>query len=484
MNAGNKWKQTPLHYAAIAQSLETIEILLNIPGIDVNAVDVNGYNALHIFIASNTGSTTFGPYSHIVTEVSQTCKKGLHLLIGAGISVNSQTKFGHGILHLAANRNDNAPLLQFIMANFPGIDLKLRNQMNETFLHIYAVSDVIEKVMNLFIELEKNNKHNLKELLNMSNIFGRTPWEIMIESGNITEHVDTRKMVRGRSQTLKKILSYGVFINRADNLGNTMLHRIAGTSSGIINRDFLEVLIESGAELNAVNIFGESPASVLFLEPVFDLFMRHKMNFKTVDRWGRSLLVSVMKHRPLPSLVQKIIQEARMNVNERDIYNSTPLHFAAYHNFPEQIEILLKNDANEDCIDKLQDKPIDTVKRHCSFRCHKILHENDRRVQDVGIVHQSFEEILLDVPRLIKSSSLTSVREVHTIMNLPENMEDLIDYLLTMYFDREQTTTEEVQQITSAVSNLSNLSVKSLSGTIHDLNALFFQRAAQLKVQK
>ena len=102
-----------------------------------------------------------------------------------------------------------------------------------------------------------NNKHILKELLNMSNIFGRSPWEIMIESGNITEHVDTRKMVRGRSQTLKKILSYGVFINRADNLGNTMLHRIAGTSSGIINRDFLEVLIERGAELNAVNIFSE-----------------------------------------------------------------------------------------------------------------------------------------------------------------------------------------------------------------------------------
>jgi ankyrin repeat protein len=56
---------------------------------------------------------------------------------------------------------------------------------------------------------------------------------------------------------------------------------------------------------------------------------------------------------------------------------TTPLHFAAYNNYPEQIEILLEYGADINITDNLQDRPLDTVRRHGSFRCHQILQRAD-----------------------------------------------------------------------------------------------------------
>jgi ankyrin repeat protein len=81
---------------------------------------------------------------------------------------------------------------------------------------------------------------------------------------------------------------------------------------------------------------------VLFLEDVFKVFL----NFNTIDRWKRSLLISIMKHRPIPDLIRALIVEGKSDVNIKDIYESTPLHFAAYNNYPEQIEILLEYGAD------------------------------------------------------------------------------------------------------------------------------------------
>jgi hypothetical protein len=103
---------------------------------------------------------------------------------------------------------------------------------------------------------------------------------------------------------------------------------------------------------------------VLFLEDVFKVFLKYRMNFNTIDRWKRSLLISIMKHRPIPDLIRALIVEGKSDVNIKDIYGSTPLHFAAYNNYPEQIEILLEYGADINITDNLQDRPLDTVRRH------------------------------------------------------------------------------------------------------------------------
>jgi hypothetical protein len=54
------------------------------------------------------------------------------------------------------------------------------------------------------------------------------------------------------------------------------------------------------------------------------VFLKYRMNFNTIDRWKRSLLISIMKHRPIPDLIRALIVEGKSNVNIKDIYGSTP----------------------------------------------------------------------------------------------------------------------------------------------------------------
>lgn len=268
VNFQNKWGQTPLHYAAVANCVENLQKLTAVPSIDVNIADVNGYNALHCLISSELpGLDSFEDFEEEVEEVSSDLKKAIDILGKAGTEINSQTKYGKGILHLASTRRDNTSLLRHILHNFPEIDLRAKTQMGENFLHVYVVSEILEVISDLFDEISEKNLPLLKGLLNDQNVLGRTPWCDMIDDANVSEEV------------IRKILSYGVLVNSKDNLGNTALHRIAGVSAGIFYTRITDLLIQGGADINAENVYRETPGFILFLRAVFDVFAKYEMDF-------------------------------------------------------------------------------------------------------------------------------------------------------------------------------------------------------------
>lgn len=442
VNCQNKWGQTPLHYAAIADCFDNLQRLTAVASVDVNIVDLNGYNALHCLICSDENpSLKFFGDTDEEEEVSPGLKQAIHVLVKAGTKINSQTKCGQTILHLASTRDNNSPLLKYILRNFPQIDLKAKNQMGENFLHVYAASEIFEEVSDLLVEVAEANLPIVRELLDDKNVLGRTPWTNMIDDANVSE------------EFIKKILSYGVSVNTVDNLGNTALHRIAGVSAGMFYSGIIDLLMEGGAYITAENVYRESPGFVLFPRDVFDVFMKHGMDFNTRDRWGRSPLVSVMKHRPLPDLLRKLVVEGKGDVNGRDVRGSTPLHFAAYHNYPEQVELLRSFGADQNALDELGDKPLDTARRHCSLQCQKILDAGDQNASETP-KNEEFVQILVNMPTSIPSSSIKSVQAVQTVLGLQENLDGFLDHLMTTFYLRPLEAAEEAEAVVSAVNAL------------------------------
>ena len=459
VNKQNKWGQTPLHYAAITDSFQNLEKLLALPNVDVNIADLNGYNALHCLISLGKEPRLDDFEDFDVAEFEEVRSdliKAIHLLLDVGVRINCQTNFGHSVLHLASTRKDNTPLLRYIICSFPEVELRAKNQMGENFLHVYAASEIFEEISDTLDKIAAISLPVLKDLLSERNVFGRTPWSNMIDDANISE------------EALQKILSYGVSAKTADNLGNTVLHRIAGVSTGLMYSRIMDLLIQGGADIDAENVYRESPAFVLFLEKVFDVFTKYKMDFNQKDTWGRSPLVSIMKHRPIPSLLRKLIEEGAADVNTKDMYGSTPLHFVAYHNFPEQVELLLKYGADRDAVDDLQDRPLDTVRRHCSFLCHNMLEEDDMGTSEIPR-NRAFEEILLNMPRMLPSSSITSARGVQTVLGLQGHMDGFSQHLMTRYYFRPMKIATEVEEVVSEVNTL----VASLCGKIATYDSRF-----------
>ncbi|CAC5388636.1 ANKS4B [Mytilus coruscus] len=155
-----------------------------------------------------------------------------------------------------------------------------------------------------------------------------------------------------------------------------------------------------------------------------------------------------MKYRPLPDLFRTFLVKGTVNVNTSDIYGSTPLHFAAYHNYEEQIEILLKYGTDINARDNLQERPLDTAKRHNSFRCIALLKAADRTtvehimtfIRKTMLRDKTFEEILRGLPETITSSCVKSPQDIKTLLQLPLNLKDFMNYFLSR-------TIPEVQNI-------------------------------------
>ena len=70
----NKWGQTPLHFAAVANCLEILQKLTAVPSNEVNITDVNGYNVLHCKLISGE-FPGLGSFEDFEEEVSSDLKK-------------------------------------------------------------------------------------------------------------------------------------------------------------------------------------------------------------------------------------------------------------------------------------------------------------------------------------------------------------------------------------------------------------------------
>lgn len=160
--------------------------------------------------------------------------------------------------------------------------------------------------------------------------------------------------------------------------------------------------------------------------------------------------MSLLKHRPIPELIKKVITKGKVDVNARDANGSTPLHLAAYHNFEEQVELLLECQADAFAVDSLGDKPMDTARRHCSYRCFKQLSYTEK-MEVLYSRTNSFEDLLLHLPKSICSSKIKTKESIKNSLHLDCERKEFCEFLLNEFYQKSPENAKEIKRISEEV---------------------------------
>ena len=426
VNVKNKWGQTPLHYSVIYGFLPNLRLLLATPEVDVNTADVNGYTPLHCLMGANDA---FG----------EQWMEGLHTLIDAGADINMQTRYGYHVLHLAAAKTDSSFFIKNIIENFPNTQLDRLTILRENFLHVYMYerAEVFENVIDTLEEVIPGD--HIADLLNQRDACGHTPFSLMLEDRNCDVN------------TMRKMINLGASVTVVDGLGNTILHRLVCSWNDDTFMGIIDDLIRQGTPINVQNAFGETAASLIVQSEALDLFLVHRGNFNIRDNWGRSALPAILNQKPMPEFIDKLISEGKVDINSMDVYNSTPLHVAAFNDSKYQVEILLNHGAKTTMQDKLGDTPISTSKRHMSFKCYKrLLEEEDTCV--LYARNDIIDKLVLKIKE-IKASQIRCDGPTNVQLGLPSPVDP---FLTDMLFEFHVGPGTEENMVTAEVNTFVN----------------------------
>lgn len=446
VNTGNRWSQTPLHYAAIKTNTYVLEVLLQVPRVDVTKQDLNGYNVLHSLI-----------YNIVAIDDWQ---RTIQVLLSLGIDINQQTKHGYSILHLASRNTIPPRVLRFILESCAGLNVAMINKDGENFLHSFVhsinktspVSDEFKDRFALLDDIVRGKvsccaEKNLITLLKQRDLNGTTPFLLIIN------HFDRYRNVNA-IKVLRKMAVAGGCSTIADNLGNHPIHyAIACLRKTPIK--MLQMLIETGADANAKNIYEQSTAHLVRVDSKDLTFERIKsivnvmkttdIDFNASDKWGCFPLMYISAFYDsdcLPFLND--ITSTSTVLNAVDNSGSSALHYAAYHDSGTFVNLLIQNGARNDIKDKLGESPIETAKRHLRISSEEALLESSTS-EELNDKNQQF---------------LENFKSLQTSKKIEMNMDQFVEELLNHKY---RNAGEEEEQINSTICFFVELLCKQVS---------------------
>ncbi|EAY03683.1 hypothetical protein TVAG_031820 [Trichomonas vaginalis G3] len=208
VNIKNYYGETALHYAALNNSKEIVEVLLSY-GANINEKDESGETALHKAALHNS-------------------KEEAEVLLLHGANINEKDESGETALHIAAFKN-NKEIVEVLLTH--GANINEKNKNGKAALHNAALH---------------NSKETVEVLLSYgANISGKD------EDGETALHVAA---LHNSKEIVEVLLSYGANINEKDESGETALHKAALHNS----KEEAEVLLLHGANINEKDEFGKT----------------------------------------------------------------------------------------------------------------------------------------------------------------------------------------------------------------------------------
>mgnify|MGYP000287744902 CR=1 FL=1 len=157
---------------------------------------------------------------------------------------------------------------------------------------------------------------------------------------------------------IKLLIDHGALVHARNVDGWTPLHYACQGSRSPEN---VKYLIDHGADVNSQDRHGDTPFHVAVFWYVdgqnrnpeqlktIHLLLKHKARMNTLGRHGESPLFRVMSVK-LKSLIHKQFHQqvtdyikSGLNINERDSYGMTWLHWASQFGFKDTIRLLVKN---------------------------------------------------------------------------------------------------------------------------------------------
>lgn len=307
INQQDTFKNTPLHLAIKTGDIKIINELLKY-NFDPEIKDEAGFDILDLAI-KNKNSVVIGKIidkfkpenkPELLFFAAKYYPEIINLLISKGYKKDYLNEKGENLLMEYLKFNDNFPNFSVIIDHF--------DSQRNTPLHIYLIYqneihlDIIEKFEPYFYTIP--NKSSM------------TPLDLLIiehSRKDLFEHL------------IKKYKS-NININERDNLGNTLLHRLAKKG----NEKLIELLLDHGADINLQNVKGDTPLHFFFknelplnyhkiMELCPDLFIRNKLG-KTPLFYARGQLKTKIDKTFIPH-IDKILGECKLFKNKLNSIN-------------------------------------------------------------------------------------------------------------------------------------------------------------------
>jgi ankyrin repeat protein len=307
---------TPLIAAATDGHMEVIELLIA-NGADVNAKanDQLGGTALHM--TANLGH-----------------KKIVELLVAAGADVNAKMLHGMTPLHFAAN---NKGIAKFLIDKGADVNAKLNDgpQNGFTPLDFANVPNLGDpEIADL---LRKHGGKTGEELKGGEPVAeAATPEPSTAKARDISI---LEAATIGDIDAVKQSLAGGADVNAREKWGVTPLHWAANWG----HKEIAEILIAAGADVNAKDHNDYTPldfANHLKRTEIADLIRKH--GGKTGEELN--VIIAAAKKGDIEAVKQHLATGA--DVNEKNMWGVTPLHWAARKGYKEVVELLIAKGAD------------------------------------------------------------------------------------------------------------------------------------------
>jgi ankyrin repeat protein len=326
--------RTPLHISAEDEDNEITELLLS-RGADVSVVDDTGHTALNVASTAGNvktaqqlldrGADISNPTNEGFTPLSMASSVGnvdlVKLLIKRGADVNQVASNGHAPLLLAV-WYDYSELVELLIDEGAGLTgIQLQD-------HMFSLLDVAAGRGHL----------NAAKVLISKGVAPTEPQALLLAASyghyngfisDVDEEADTTSPDFPRSgyhNVLELLLESGADVNTTDMDGFTPLH-LASYSDLV---DVVEILIQKGAGLDVKLIAGQTPlhcSSAWGHFRVTQLLLQRGADVASKDNSGRIPLHHACRSGRLE--VVDCIMGASAQINEPDRWGSTPLSIAA-----------------------------------------------------------------------------------------------------------------------------------------------------------
>ncbi|XP_059470956.1 ankyrin-3-like isoform X1 [Neocloeon triangulifer] len=334
INARDNDNCTPLIFAAIVSSTEMCRFLVD-KGADLSAVTKYGDDALHMAcFRGNLDNVKYllGLNGFSVEKKGQHGRSALHFaavkgqvkvaefLLSRGADVNACDDESKTPLILAAFLS-STEMCRFLVEN--GADLSAVNKYGDDAFHGACFACKLENAM-YFMELNGFSVEKKGQL-------GRTALLHAAQNGHFV--------------VAELLLSKGANVNARDDDNCTALI----IASQLSSEDMCRFLVESGADLNAVNKYeNDSLHLACFggkLENAKYLLGLNSFNVEKKGQYGRTALHYAAEKGHIA--VAEFLLSQGADINARDENNVTPLTLADKFSREEMCQFLLKNGARK-----------------------------------------------------------------------------------------------------------------------------------------
>ncbi|WP_265024163.1 ankyrin repeat domain-containing protein [Wolbachia endosymbiont (group A) of Epagoge grotiana] len=252
-------------------------------------------------------------------------------LLSMGADVNIRDRRGWAPLHYASDNDNKLDTSRAILNRNANIEAK--TNIGETPLHIANAYGQL-KIIELLIDKRANIEAKTND--------GLTPLHVAIQHNNTTPKI------------IEFLIDKGVNIEAKIKDDQTPLHHAVFKD----RLDIVRVLSSRGANIEAKTSDGKTPLDLAIQGNYTDI-----VGFLKQTELDKKLLAAV-QDTGLNEVKDLINQKA--NINAKDMYGWTPLHFAASRNKLSVVEFLFNNNANINAKDVYGNTPLHVAAQYSS----------------------------------------------------------------------------------------------------------------------